>query len=235
MESRSVFEQGVPPAGQDPYVAWRGPLSAPAIRPDNTVLLSIDMQHLDADWDCGMCKQARQAGFETDLLYYRDRLAIIVPNIRQLQKACRSRGVELIHVKIRSLKLDGRDRGLMHKGLDMHAAPGSLEAEILDELKPEVGEIVLTKTTSSAFNGTTLDHLLRALNIKNLIVCGVFTTNCIESTVRDGADLGYSCIVVENACGALVEEMHLASIRVMRNVYARIWTAEEVVAALEAL
>lgn len=220
------------PADQDPYVAWRGPLPTSMIRADNTALLTIDMQFLDAHWDHGMVKRARQAGFQADLRYYQDRLKVIVPNIRRLQDACRSKGVEVVHIKIQSLKHDGRDRGPMHKGLDMHAGPGSMESEILPELRMEANEIVLNKTTSSAFNGTTLDRLLRALGIQNLIACGVFTTNCVESTVRDGADLGYSCIVVEDACGALLEEMHQASIRVMRNVYAHIMTTDEIISTL---
>ena len=45
------------PADQDPYVAWRGPLLAPDLRQGNTVLLAIDMQFLDADWDSGMCRR----------------------------------------------------------------------------------------------------------------------------------------------------------------------------------
>ena len=132
------------PASQDPYVAWRGPLPAPLIRADNTALLTIDMQYLDAHWDHGMLRQARQAGFETDLQYYRDRLAIIVPNARRLQDACRSKGVEVVHVKIQSLKHDGRDRGPMHKGLDMHAGPGSVESEILPQVGMEPNEIIST-------------------------------------------------------------------------------------------
>jgi nicotinamidase-related amidase len=223
------------PANQDPDVAWRGPLPSPDLRRDNTALLTIDVQFLDADWDSGMCCQARQAGFERELVYYRGRLVTIIPNIRRLQADCRAKGVDVIHVKIQSLRADGRDRGRMHRGLGMHAAPGSREAEFLPEVGPEAGEVVLTKTASSAFNGTTLDRLLRALCIRNLIVCGVFTTNCVESTVREGADLGYSCIVAEDACGALLEEMHLASIRVMRNVYALVWSTDDVSLALAAL
>ncbi len=223
------------PADQDPYVAWRGALPAPIIRRDNTALLTIDMQYLDADWDWGLCKRAREAGFGEHLLYYRDRLTTIVPKIRSLQDACRAKGVETMHVKIQSLTSDGRDRGPAYKGLGMQATPGSREAEILDELKPRADEVVLTKTASSAFNGTTLDRVLRGLGIQNLVLCGVFTTNCVESAARDGADLGYSCIVVEDACGSLLEEMHLASIRVMRNVYAHIRTTSEVQAAIEAL
>jgi nicotinamidase-related amidase len=223
------------PASQDPYVAWRGPLLAPDLRLDNTVLLAIDMQYLDADWDSGMCRQARQAGFEPDLAYYRDRLPTMISNIGRLQNVCRANGLDVIHVKIQSRLPDGRDRGPMHRDLGMNAVPGSRLAEFLPEVAPEEGEIVLTKTTSSAFNGTALDRVLRALSVRNLIVCGVFTTNCVESTVRDGADLGYSCLVVEDACGALLEEMHRASIRAMRNVYAHIWSTRQACAAVEAL
>ena len=183
----------------------------------------------------GPIRARYDVGMADALLDYRDRLAIILPNIRRLQADCRAKGLEVIHVKIQSLKPDGRDRGPMHRGLGMHAAPGSREAEFLPEVGPDAGEIVLTKTTSSAFNGTTLDRLLRALGIRTLIVCGVFTTNCVESTVRDGADLGYSCIVVEDACGALLEDMHLASIRAMRNVYALIWSTSQASAAIQAL
>jgi len=223
------------PANQDPYVAWRGPLLAPDLRQGNTVLLAIDMQFLDADWDSGMCRRARQAGFEPDLVYYRDRLPAMIANIQHLQTVCRAAHLDVIHIKIQSLLQDGRDRGPMHRGLGMLSAPDSHEAQILPEVAPQDGEIVLTKTTSSAFNGTALDRVLRALGIQNLIVCGVFTTNCVESTVRDGADLGYSCLVVEDACGALLEEMHLASIRAMRNVYAHIWSTSQACAAIEAL
>lgn len=223
------------PANQDPYLAWRGSLPPPDLRRGNTALIAIDVQFLDADWDSGMCRQARLAGFEPDLVYYRNRLQVIIPNIRLLQAACRAKGLEVIHIKIQSLTKDGHDRGPMHRGLGMHAASGSREAEILPEVEPETGEIVLTKTTSSAFNGTILDRLARTLGVRNLIVCGVFTTNCVESTVRDGADLGYSCIVVEDACGALLEEMHQASIRVMRNVYAHIMTTAEVISAVGGL
>ncbi|MFN2183373.1 MAG: cysteine hydrolase family protein, partial [Anaerolineae bacterium] len=187
------------------------------------------------DWDSGMCRRARQAGFEPDLVYYRDRLPAMIANIQHLQTVCRAAHLDVIHIKIQSLLQDGRDRGPMHRGLGMLSAPDSHEAQILPEVAPQEGEIVLTKTTSSAFNGTALDRVLRALGIQNLIVCGVFTTNCVESTVRDGADLGYSCLVVEDACGALLEEMHLASIRAMRNVYAHIWSTSQACAAIEAL
>jgi nicotinamidase-related amidase len=223
------------PPEKDPYVGWRRPLSELKFDRRDTALLVTDMQYLDADWDSGICVTARQAGFEEDLLYYKDRLAQIVPNIRRLQDAFRAKGMEVIHTKIESLTADGRDRGLGHKELGYHAVPGSPDAEILNELRPLGDEIVFTKTTSSAFHSTTIDRVLRNLGIKNLIFTGVFSPGCVETAVRDAADLGYMCSVAEDACGAFVEEMHVATMRVLRNVYARILTTEQLLDMVEAL
>ena len=90
----------LPPPEKDPYLGWRRPLSEPQFSRHDTALLVVDMQYLDADWDSGWCVTARQAGFEEDLLYYKDRLAQIVPNIRRLQDAFRAKGMEVIHAKV---------------------------------------------------------------------------------------------------------------------------------------
>lgn len=218
----------LPPVDKDPYIGWRRPLPRPELSPGDTALIVIDMQYLDADWDSGICLTARRAGFEEDLLYYRDRLQLIVPNIRRLQDACREAGIEVIHTKIASLTADGRDRGLGHKALGYHVSSDSREAEILDELKPVGDEIVLTKTNSSVFTGTMIDRIVRNMGVRNLIFTGVVTTGCVETAVRDAADLGFICTTVEDACAAFVEEMHIASIRALRNVYSTIMTTDEI-------
>jgi nicotinamidase-related amidase len=224
----------LPPVERDPYIAWRKPLPAPEFAPENTALICIDMQYLDADWDSGICRTARDAGFEEDIYYYRDRLELIVPNIRKLQDACRDAGIDVIHTKIASLTDDGRDRGAGHKALGYHATPDSREAQILDEVKPMGDEIVLTKTNSSVFTGTMIDRILRNMGVRNLIFTGVVTTGCVETAVRDAADLGFACTVAEDACGAFVEEMHWASIRALRNVYSHVLTTEDVIERIRA-
>jgi nicotinamidase-related amidase len=223
----------LPEPSRDPYIGWRLPLSDSEFRRGDTALIIIDMQYFDADWESGTVLDARRAGFEQDLHYYRDRLALIVPNIRRLQDACRAKGVEVIHTRIASLTADGRDRFPVHKELGYHAKSDSRDAEILEELRPVGDEIVFTKTNSSVFNGTIIDRVLRNMGIKNLIFTGVVTTGCVETAVRDAADLGYACTTVEDACGSLVEEMHWASIRVLRNVYSRIKSTDQVVNMLE--
>src|SRR5690606_35801753 len=110
--------------------------------------------------------------------------------------------------------------------------PGSREAQILDELAPMPGELVFSKTTGSSFNGTTLDYVLRSMGIRTLIMTGVMTSGCVESSVRDAKDLGYGVIVVSDACASWTEELHRASLRVMNEVFAKVMTSDEVVARM---
>src|SRR5439155_15606494 len=102
----------IPPRERDPYIAWRPPFPEPRFGRDDTALLVVDMQHLDAHRDGSMGRKVRDAGFAGDLAYYLDRLALIVPNIRRLQDGFRAAGAEVIHTRIRSMTHDGRDRSI---------------------------------------------------------------------------------------------------------------------------
>ncbi|HSB79979.1 MAG TPA: cysteine hydrolase [Candidatus Methylomirabilis sp.] len=225
----------IPPRQEDPYIAWRPPFPDLVFGKEDTALLVIDMQYLDAHWDHGMCLKVREAGFEKDLEYYRDRLAVIVPNIRRLQGAFRAAGMEVIHTRIQSMTADGRDRGPSHKKLGHAAPPDTREAQILDELKPVRDELVFNKTAGSVFLSTSITYVLRNLGIRNLVVVGVVTTGCVHTAVTDAADLGFSVGLVEDGCAALVPEMHWNSIRILRDVYAKIMTTEEVIGRITAL
>src|SRR2546426_6779592 len=68
-----------PPRERDPYIAWRPPFPEPPFERGHAALLVIDMQYLDAHWDYSMCQKIRAAGFGRELLYYKDRLEVIVP------------------------------------------------------------------------------------------------------------------------------------------------------------
>jgi len=225
----------IPPREADPYIAWRPPFPEPVLRKEDTALLVIDMQYRDAHWEYGLCVKVREAGFEKDLEYYRERLALIVPNIRRLQDAFRAAGMEVIHTRIQSMTADGRDRGPSHKKLG-HAAPaGSKEAQILDELKPRGDELVFNKTAGSVFLSTNITYVLRNMGIRNLVVVGVVTTGCVHTAVTDAADLGFHVALVEDGCASIVPEMHRNSIRILRDVYAKILTTEEVISRITAI
>jgi nicotinamidase-related amidase len=92
---------------------------------------------------------------------------------------------------IESLTADGRDRSLDYKISGFHVPKGSWDAQVLEAVAPTADEMVLPKTSSSAFMSTALDMVLRNLGIKHLMICGGLTDQCVESAVRDACDLGY--------------------------------------------
>jgi nicotinamidase-related amidase len=224
----------IPARETDPYIAWRPPFPEPEIRPGTTALLIVDMQRHSAHRDGATLRKVRAAGFEDVARGFSERLDVIVPNIRRLQDAFRGAGLEVIHVRIASMTADGRDRGPSHKKLGHSAAPTSPDAEVLPELAPAGDELVFNKTAGSVFCATNIEYVLRNLGITTLVVTGIVTTGCVHTAVTDAADRGFHVILVEDGCGALVPEMHWNSIRILRDVYAKIVTTDEVLERVNA-
>lgn len=216
----------------DPYIGWRQPLPDPVLHPETTALLVIDMQYADAHMEYGIMAQRREMGQLVGLDYFATQLATIIPNTQRLQAAFRTGGYEVIFARIQSATKDGRDRGGAHKDLKIFSPPGSKEAEILEEVAPLEDELVFAKTTGSVFNGTNIHYVLTNMGIKNLVMTGVMTSGCVESAARDAKDLGYGVIVVSDACASWSEELHCGSLRCMGEVFAKIKTTEQVLAAL---
>jgi len=74
------------------------------------------------------------------------------------------------------------------------------------------GEIVIDKSRPSSFYGTRLEPLLTARGIKNVVICGVTTNICVETTARDAHQRGYNTFVVEDATGEFEESRHWHSL-----------------------
>jgi nicotinamidase-related amidase len=98
-------------------------------------------------------------------------------------------------------------------------APNTHEWEILPELLPEKGDVVIQKNTPDFFIGTNVDQLLRSRGVEMPILTGVSTEIGIEATARHAAYLGYLPVVVEDAVGSRDKEMHDLSLRLMRHVF----------------
>ena len=201
----------------------------------NTALLVIDLQYLDAadghgvfapDWDHGVPKAAQEYYFST----LREQ---VLPNVARLQAAFRVRGLEVIHSRIQSLTMDGRDRSPAHRRLALHAAPGSKEAEFLPEVAPLPNEIVINKTASGVFASTNIDYVLRNLGIQALFVAGVYTNECVSTAVRDACDLGYHTTIIQDACTTVTPDLQTSTLRVLRDRYARVMRTTAVLRELE--
>lgn len=198
-------------------------------------LLCIDIQYLDAKEGYGVFRDPDRSGVpEEGRTYYFDRLErTVLPNVRKLQDAFREFELEVIHTRIKSLTKNGRDRSEGHKRLGLLAPPGSKEAEFLEKVAPEEDEIVVDKTASGVFPSTNLHYILRNIGIESLFILGVYTNECVESTVRYACDLGYFVTVVQDACATVTPNLHEASLATLRDRYARIVNTEDVLVEVE--
>ena len=151
----------------------------------------------------------------------------VIPNIVRLLAACRAARLEVIHTVIENLTADGRDRSLDYKLSNFFYAKGSWEAQPLPEVAPIGDEILLPKTSSSVFNSTMLDYLLRNIGIEDVFVVGFLTDQCVDHAVKDGADRGYYMTCVHDACMAESNARHAAALSCFKG-YCRMLDTEAV-------
>ena len=140
--------------------------------------------------------------------YFRELFARVVPNMQRLQAAFRKAKVEVLYTTIESLTKDGRDRSLDYKISGFNVTKGSWDGKVIDELRPGDDEICLPKSSSSVFVSTHIDYLLRNLGVKQLVISGLITDQCVNSAIRDACDLGYLVTEVTDACLTYSQERH---------------------------
>ena len=203
----------------------------------HAALLCIDMQYLDAAPGHGVFAEGRpEAASPAAQEYYFERLErVVLPNVHALQSCFRLHGLEVIHARIQSLTRDGRDRSSGHKRLGLHAPPGSKEAEFLPLVAPVDDELVINKSASGLFTSTNARYLLTNMGISTLYVVGVYTNECVSTTVRDACDLGFDVTLIKDGCATVSRQLHRNTIAVLRDRYARIQSTAEAIAEVTQL
>ena len=203
------------------------------IVPQQTALLFIDVQNFAAKREGAEFKEMAPAEFEKKCGWYFQQLeSRVVPNMQRLQKAARHAKIEVMYTTIESLTADGRDRSLDYKITGFHVPKGSWDGKVIDELAPQGDEIWLPKTSSSVFVSTHIDYILRNLGVKQLVLSGIVTDQCVESAIRDACDLGYLVTQVTDACATYTQERHDFSLRAIKG-YCRQRTTDQVIAELQ--
>jgi len=207
------------------YYADAPPPDDIVLRAENTALLVIDIQNTYIEPKADPRDAARWAPFM-------DRMRkVVIPNTAALIADCRKRGVETIFARIACLKTDGRDRSLSQKkpGFnDLLLPKDRADSQIVHELAPRGDEIVITKTTDSALTGTNLRLILANMGIGNVIVAGIFTDQCVASSVRSLADESFNVVVVEDCCAAATAELHRAELEIINMIYCQVVRLEDV-------
>ncbi len=196
-----------------------------------TALLVIDLQFLDAAPGYGVFADAEKSGVakESQEYYFKRLDHVVLPNVRRLQDRFRDANMQVIHTRIMSMTQDGRERSPGHKRLNLHAAPGSKEAEFLPEVAPKGDEIIINKTASGVFNATNIEYLLRNMEITGLFICGVYTNECVSTTVRDASDRGFYTTLINDACATVTPQLHNATIETIKDRYARVMTTDQAI------
>jgi nicotinamidase-related amidase len=195
-----------------------------AVEPGRTALLVIDLQKGEYNPD--------RIAAEPEHAYLFDRIRdLVIPNGQKLLVACRAAGVEVIYTVIESLTLDGRDRSLDYKVSGIFFAKGSWGAQVLDELRPLENEIVIPKTSSSLFNSTNFEYVLRNLGVEYLMVMGIVTDQCVETAVRDGCDRSFLMTLIDDACATYSEQRHKESLIGFKG-YCRVRSTDQILEEL---
>ncbi|MFQ5899585.1 MAG: cysteine hydrolase family protein [Candidatus Methylomirabilia bacterium] len=105
---------------------------------------------------------------------------------------------------------------------------GEASVNIIPELAPQPGELVITKHWYDAFNGTPLDGALRARGIHHVVFAGTMTDICVLASVVGAFNREYRCLVVEDAVATLQPEVQQVTLDVIRRAYARVISTKEV-------
>ncbi|MBI4565602.1 MAG: cysteine hydrolase [Planctomycetes bacterium] len=183
------------------------------------VLMIIDMQN-------GFCHPAGSfSKFGFNVAAYR----AVIPKVRELKEFSRSKRLPVYYSKaIREASgIDCLDK--VHRILPasrrerIQKVPlcirGTWDADIIDELRPEADDYIVEKRRDSVFQDTEVDLWLRALRLNTLILCGVDTYICVESTLRDAFNRGYDIVLAEDAVASTRPDLHRATIEGVRDAF----------------
>jgi nicotinamidase-related amidase len=188
-----------------------------AFDPATTALVVIDMQR---DF-------LEPGGFGELLGNDVSLLQAAVEPLKAVLAAARETGMTIVHTReghrpdLSDCPPSKRARGGLTVGIG-DAGPkgrilvrGELGHDIVDELAPAPGEVVLDKPGKGSFYATDLELMLRNLGVRSLIVTGVTTEVCVHTTVREANDRGFECLVLADCCGSYFPEFHAVALRMI--------------------
>lgn len=145
----------------------------------------------------------------------------VLENILEILEACRSRDMRVVFTRHGHRDI-ARDGGMLSMWWGDYIEYGSPDWELIERLSPRDGETLIDKDRYSAFAGTDLDKGLRSRGIDELIITGVMTNCCCETTARDGFVRDYRIFFVADATATVNEDLHLSSLKNLAYGFAHI-------------
>ncbi len=209
----------------------------PLLDPTSTAFLVIDVQNVYVERpDRDMLSMEERRRHDAWTPFHERLVGQVIPRTAEMLAFCRARGIECLFARIACHKDDGRDRSLSQKlpGWNNLLLPRTQHAsQLVPELAPLGDEIVVTKTTNSALTGTNLRLILRNMDINTVVCAGIFTDQCVSSTVRSLADESFSVIVLEDCCAAGTDELHRRELEIVNMIYCHVMASRDFAALVD--
>lgn len=188
-----------------------------------TALLIIDMQN-------DFCKNEGVFGKRGKDLTHVHKM---IPKLKNLLEEFRKLGVMRVFIKTLHFPYTTSPNwGIRYEGAREVALPGMWGAEFVDELKPLPEEPIVVKHRYSAFLDTDLNLILRCNNIRNVVITGVYTHVCIDTTARHAFMLDYKTIVVKDCVASFDPNKHSISLEILNEFFGHVLTSTEVLKLL---
>jgi nicotinamidase-related amidase len=221
---RSIYYDGAPEPA-DLNLVWA-----------ETALLVIDVQktYLARPDPASLSAEERRR-YDAWTPFHRRMHETVIPRTAHLLNLFRRHGIERLFARIACHTKNGRDRSLSQKmpGWNNLLLPKDEDSsQLVPELAPVGDEIVVTKTTDSALTGTNLRLTFHNLGIKNIVCAGIFTDQCVSSTVRSLADESYNVVVVEDCCAAGSDDLHRKELEIINMIYCHVVSSAELIAMM---
>ncbi|MCL4378922.1 MAG: cysteine hydrolase [Actinobacteria bacterium] len=209
------------------------------VNPKKTALVIVDMQYDNVHPDYGAGLRMKKKNPESVKYFYDRAKEIVTPNILRLIDFFRKKKIQIIYITFGPNLKKSSDLYDLGKVEDIKIKkiydipnfypPGSIERQVIPELKPGENDLIINKTSAGAFATSAIDAILRNLWIKTLIFTGVATNMCVESTFREAADRSYNCVIVDDACATYDQQSHDASIKILSQIFGKSKATQEII------
>lgn len=198
-----------------------------------TGLIIVDMQRASGDPDVGLGAYLKRMGWEGEGEYRYQRMReVVIPNVQKLLACWR---------KVAPEKIIYLRNGAQHS--DYHDAPehmrtffeicenyrGSPANQILPEVAPLQGEEILDKVTMGAFASTDIKTRAALKGIKEMVVCGLSTNNCVDMTAREASERGFGVVLISDATATGSQAMQAETLRGFQRLWGRVAGTREVI------
>lgn len=161
----------------------------------------------------------------------------VLQRLAPVLEACRARGVPVIYLtKERHPAIPQPDFAPIYRmaGGEPRLVHGTWGAQVVDEIKPQEGDLVLPRFTSiDPSYGTELWSVIETMRLSTLILAGISTTLAVEGTARAAANRGRRVVVIEDCCASVPEEWHQFSVTNVLPLISEVCSSADVVAALQ--